>query len=33
MDRQAELADITEAGDRKERAGFWDPEHAEFLLY
>lgn len=33
MDRQAELADIIEAGDRKERAGIWDPEHAEFLLY
>lgn len=30
MDRQAELADIIEAGDRKERAGIWDPEHAEF---
>ena len=33
MDRQAELADITKAGDRKERAGIWDPERTEFLLY
>ena len=32
MDRQAELADIIEVGDRKEHAGIWDPEHAEFLL-
>lgn len=30
---QAELANITEAGDRKERTGTWNPEHAEFLLY
>ena len=33
MDRPAELADISEAGAWKERAGIWDPEHAEFLLY